>query len=874
MGERLLGVEEVRGSTPLSSTSFLRKKMEEKFNFLGFQDRWQKYWEKNGFYRGEDFSKKPKFYILVMFPYPSGSGLHVGHGRNFIPADVVARYKRMKGFNVLHPIGYDAFGLPAENYAIENDINPKISTENNITNFRRQLKSLGLSYDWTREFTTSDVEYYKWTEWFFEFLFKRGLAYQDRSFQWWCPHCKTVLANEQIIDGNCWRCGTPVVRKELKEWFFRITDYADKLLEGLDRIEWPDRIKSMQRNWIGKSEGAEIAFKVELPGGTTCEIPVFTTRIDTIFGVTFLAIAPEHPLLHELTTSDRKEEVGRYATEAFKKAEMDRLSQDREKTGTFLGTYAINPLTQERVPIFVGDYVVYSYGTGAVMGVPAHDERDFAFAKKHELPIKFVVKPVSATADTEKAFIDYGTLIDSKEFSGLTSEEAITKIVAYIEKQELGKGVVKYKMRDWLISRQRYWGAPIPIVHCPEHGAVPVPESELPVLLPDEVDFSPRDTGESPLANDKNFVNTKCPICGKPSKRETDTQDGFACSSWYFLRYADPHNNDAPFDRAEIDYWLPVDLYIGGAEHAVMHLLYSRFYTKVMRDAGLIGFDEPFKKLMNQGMILGADHQKMSKSRGNVVNPDDIIQEYGTDTLRAYMLFIGPLESDALWSTEGINGVFRFMKRVWNLFSENAKIASYISSAEEKDVDIMTDKMVQHITNQVENFKFNTMISSFMEWLNYLLKIREEHQTIGRTKAFREALEAFIKMISPATPFIAEELWHRFGHRDSIHVQSWPAPKNIYKEEVITIPIQINGKLRDRIEAPVDAGEDEIKELAMKASKISAMNLDFSKANFIFVKKNPLEKSEDYKGVRYASTNSFKKSEDYKGVRLLNIVIH
>lgn len=811
--------------------------MEKDYNPKDFEEKWYRFWEENKLFKAEDFSQKPKFYILVMFPYPSGSGLHVGHCRNYIPADTYARYKRMQGFNVLHPIGYDAFGLPAENYAIEHGVHPRESTYKNIENFRRQLKMLGLSYDWDREFATSDPEYYKWTEWFFELLFKRGLAYQDRSFQWWCPHCKTVLANEQIIDGKCWRCGTPVVKKELKEWFFKITEYADKLLEGLERIDWPERIKSMQRNWIGRSEGAEITFKGIGPDGTEYDLPVFTTRIDTIFGVTFLAIAPEHPLVLKLTRDDKAEEVKKYIEEALRKFETERLSTEKEKTGVFTGCFARNPFTNELVPIYVGDYVVYSYGTGAVMGVPAHDERDFQFAKKHNLPIKVVISKDGSEVDhLDEAYTEDGILINSNNFSGLTSSEARKELTKYAEENGFGKGVVRYKIRDWLISRQRYWGAPIPIIHCPEHGAVPVPEEDLPVLLPDEVDFSPRDTGESPLANDPEFVNTTCPICGKPSRRETDTQDGFACSSWYFLRYADPHNQNAPFDKEKVKYWLPVDLYIGGAEHAVMHLLYARFYTKVMFDADLIDFDEPFKKLLNQGMILGSDHQKMSKSRGNVVNPDDVIKEFGADTLRAYILFIGPIDTDAPWSTEGINGVNRFIKRVWNLFIQLEGVNSTKEKPIEKEIELMTDKMIVKITEQIERLKFNTMISSFMEWLNYLSKVSQEDPEVLETKAFKEAADIFLTMIAPATPFIAEELYHRLGGTGSIHTKDWPKPKGIYKEEFVTIIVQVNGKLRDKIEVERGSELEDVLDLVKKSDKITRLGIDFNKAKYVFVK--------------------------------------
>ncbi len=808
----------------------------KKYDFLAIQTKWQKYWEEHDFYRAEDFSDKPKYYILVMFPYPSGSGLHVGHCRNYIPADVIARYKRMKGFNVLHPIGYDAFGLPAENYAIQKGISPKIVTEKNINTFRKQLKMLGLSYDWHREINTSDPKYYKWTEWFFELLFKRGLAYESVSSEWWCPHCKTILANEQVIDGKCWRCGTPVVKKELKEWFFKITDYADQLLEDLNKIDWPERIKSMQRNWIGKSKGAEIDFKAFDPANNEYKIPVFTTRIDTIFGVTFLVLAPEHPLVDKLTTPDNKESVRNYVEQAKRKREIDRLSTEKEKTGVFTGSFAVNPLNGERVPIYVGDYVVYSYGTGAVMGVPAHDSRDFTFAKKHNIPIKQVISPNGEETELEEAYTEDGILINSGQFSGLNSKEAREKLTEYIEKNGIGRGVVRYHIRDWIISRQRYWGAPIPIIHCPEHGAVPVPEKDLPVLLPDEVDFSPRDTGESPLANDPDFVNTVCPICGKPSKRETDTQDGFACSSWYFLRYADPDNENAPFDRKKVDYWLPVDLYIGGAEHAVMHLLYSRFYTHVMYDAGLIGFKEPFKKLLNQGMILGPDHQKMSKSKGNVINPDDVIKQYGTDTLRAYILFIGPFDTDAAWSTEGINGVHRFINRFWNLFNIVIENKTPYRSEKEKEIAIVTDKWIQKITSQMESYKFNTMLSSFMEWLNYLNKLYSEDQKIVGAKAFREAVETFVLMIAPATPHVSEELWHMLGHKDSVHLSKWPEPKGIYKEEYTEIVIEVNGKVRDKVKVSKGISEDEVKDIAFNSAKVNKFLKGKEIAKVIFVK--------------------------------------
>ncbi len=808
----------------------------EKYDFLFIQKKWQKYWEEHNFYRAEDFSDKPKYYILVMFPYPSGSGLHVGHCRNYIPADVIARYKRMKGFNVLHPIGYDAFGLPAENYAIQKGIPPKIVTQNNIKTFRRQLRMLGLSYDWSREINTSDPEYYKWTEWFFELLYKRGLAHENVSSEWWCPHCKTILANEQVIDGKCWRCGTPVVKKELKEWFFKITSYADKLLDDLNNIDWPERIKSMQRNWIGKSKGAEVNFVAVDPSGNEHNVPVFTTRVDTIFGVTFLVLAPEHPLVKKVTTRENIEKVEKYLEDAQRKREIDRLSTEKEKTGIFTGSYAINPLNGEKVPIYIGDYVVYSYGTGAVMGVPAHDLRDFVFAKKHSIPIKQVISPAGKETELNEAYTEDGILVNSGKFSGLKSAEAREKIVSYMEEKGIGNSIVRYHIRDWIISRQRYWGAPIPIVHCPVHGAVPVPEEDLPVLLPDEVDFTPRDSGESPLANDPDFVNTTCPVCGKPSERETDTQDGFACSSWYFLRYADPHNDKEPFSRDKVNYWLPVDLYIGGAEHAVMHLLYSRFYTHVLYDAGLIGFKEPFKKLLNQGMILGPDHQKMSKSKGNVINPDDVIKKYGTDTLRAYVLFIGPFDTDAAWSTEGINGVHRFINRFWNLFANLADSNKVLSFDSEKEISVVTDKWIRKITKQMESFKFNTMLSSFMEWLNYLVKISNENKDIIYTKAFRNSVETFVQMIAPAVPHVSEELWHMLGHSESVHLSKWPEPKGIHKEDKTDIIIEVNGKLRDKVKVAKGLSEEEVKEIAFASSKVEKFVEGKDIGRIIFVK--------------------------------------
>ncbi len=625
--------------------------MSEVYDFKKLEEKWRTYWREIDLYRTGSDEAKPKYYILDFFPYPSGDGLSVGHCRNYVPTCVAARYKRKRGFNVLHPMGWDAFGLPAENYAINHGVHPRITTERHNRNYRRQMQLIECSYDWSREFSSTDPGYYRWTQWFFLLLFKRDLAYRDTGSQWWCPIDKTILANEQVINGRCWRCGSLVTRKDLEQWYFKITEYADRLLTDLDTIEWPESIKTMQRNWIGRSDGVEIAFEIESDGQAVeaRSISTFTTRPDTLFGVTFLALAPEHPLIEQVVAEAQKEVVGAYVERARRMTEIDRLAADKEKTGVFSGAYARHPLSGERIPIWVADYVLMGYGSGAVMGVPAHDSRDFAFAQKYGLEIVEVVSPDGQDYGVDRCYVEPGIMINSGEYSGQSSRKGGERLAADLAEAGLGQKQITYKMRDWLISRQRYWGAPIPIIHCPECGPVAVPDSELPVRLPDLDDFAPTDDGRSPLARVEEWVNTTCPECGRPAQRETDTMDGFACSSWYFLRFASPHYQEGPFEPTAMDYWLPVDTYVGGAEHAVMHLLYARFWTKVMFDAGLIPFDEPFCELRNQGVLHAADGQRMSKSKGNVVTPDEVVAEHGTDALRTYILFIGPFEGDVIW---------------------------------------------------------------------------------------------------------------------------------------------------------------------------------------------------------------------------------
>jgi leucyl-tRNA synthetase len=777
----------------------------------------------------------------------------------------MARFMRMRGYNVLHPMGWDAFGLPAENYSIKMKVHPSVTTKNNTDNYRRQMRLVECSYDWDREINSTDPSYYKWTQWFFLLLFKRGLAYQAVGSQWWCPNCKTILANEQVENGRCWRCDSEVTKKDLKQWYFKITDYADRLLADLDTIDWPEPIKLMQSNWIGKSEGAEVIFTVKHTHSPTFplshsagnetgregewgtekgkenrehRIPVFTTRVDTLFGVTFLVLAPEHPLATHLTTEEHKAEVGAYVEKSKRMTEIDRMATEKEKTGVFTGAYATHPISGEKIPIWIADYVLMGYGTGAVMGVPGHDTRDFTFAKKFGLPIIEVISPDGKEHGAEECFADYGIMINSAGYSGLTSEEGIKKLCAELESKGLGKKQVTYKIRDWLISRQRYWGAPIPIVHCEKDGAVAVPDEQLPALLPELENFEPTGDGRSPLAKVESWVNTTCPKCGGPAKRETDTMDGFACSSWYFLRFASPHENDRPFDPEQMNYWLPVDLYVGGAEHAVMHLLYARFWTKVMYDAGLVRFVEPFQTLRNQGMLLSYDNQKMSKSRGNVITPDAVAEAHGVDAMRAYVLFLGPFEAESKWEENGIKGVTRFLSRIWNLAVDtlsptlplplSEKVSGREGEREKKQVDDKTfrrcmHKTIKRVTYDIEHFEFNTCVAALMEYVNFLYECRREDNSIAVSRElWREGIEALARLCSPITPFIAEEIWQGIlGHQQSVHLMPWLSyDEKQLAEDTVTIVVQVNGRLRDQITLPVYVDGEAMKQAALSSAPV------------------------------------------------------
>ena len=791
------------------------------YDFHSIEPKWQDLWEAGKAYRTEENSVKPKLYCLDYFPYPSGDGLHVGHCRNYIPTDVISRFYRMKGFNVLHPMGWDAFGLPAENEAIRLKKNPREITIKNTTNFKRQLKLLGTSYDWEREINSSDPEYYRWTQWFFLLLYKRSLAYEKESEQWWCPSCKTVLANEQAKDGKCWRCGTPVEKKKLKQWFFRITDYADRLADDLDTVDWPERIKIMQRNWIGKSVGAEVVFDiVSASDGSKHPVTVFTTRLDTIMGATFLVLAPEHPLIHEIVASTQHAEIDTYVAASKTKTEIDRMTTDREKTGVFTGAYAVNPFSGEKVPVWIADYVLMGYGTGAIMAVPAHDSRDFAFATRYGIPIRQVIGWPDVAyegAAWNDAYSEHGALVNSGRFDGLTTEDAFAAMVAEGEARGFARAQTNYHMRDWLISRQRYWGAPIPMIHCPKCGTVPVPEDQLPVLLPDVQAYEPSGTGESPLADIKEWVETTCPVCGGPARRETDTMDGFACSSWYELRYTSPHNDKAAFDRATVDYWLPVDLYVGGAEHAVMHLLYSRFWTKVMYDEGLVGFTEPFARLMNQGMLLSYDGQKMSKSKHNVITPDEVVEQYGADTLRLYELFMAPFEQEVAWSKEGISGAHRFIKRLWELAQRTIEASrGDLADASVPKLELQINKLTKKITEDIEKFKFNTAVAAFMEYFNFLSETVRNDETMLSTVEWQTAMRQLLVVLAPFAPHMTEELWQEYGCEESIHRQSWPAwDESKLVQNEVEVAVQVNGKVRGSMLVSSDSTDEELGSLAL-----------------------------------------------------------
>ncbi len=900
--------------------------MADRYDPREIEPKWQKKWEEDKLYKAVIDYSRPKFYFLTMLPYTSGD-LHCGHWYAMAPSDAAARYRRMQGYNVMFPIGFDAFGLPAENAAIKHGIHPKKWTYDNIERMRRQLCSMGAMWDWDREAITSDPEYYKWTQWFFLQFYKAGLAYKQYAPVDFCPTCNTTLAREQVWgeDRHCERCGTPVIKKELDQWLFRITRYAEELLEDLDKIDWPEPVKTMQRNWIGRSEGAEVVFKSE----DGDDILIFTTRPDTLWGATFMVLAPEHPLVPKLTHEAYREDVEAYRYEAARKSEIERAAVDKEKTGVFIGSYAINPVNNERIPIWIADYVMMTYGTGAIMAVPAHDERDFAFALKYGLPIIPVIAPpedvarsrvaagsmkdgfaqaltqagiafqrekgdllVTLTGEQVNRYIalakahirpgrwtevvgvrwafifedevinfgslaeeaailkrckaldpsvgdartvmemltrvdfyqdllyhdQYSTMINSGPFSGTPGDVAKQKVTKWLEEQGIGRFKVNYRLHDWLISRQRYWGAPIPIIYCDKCGMVPVPEEHLPVLLPEDVDFRP--TGESPLKFHEEFRSTTCPQCGGEAERETDTMDTFMCSSWYQYRYLSPHYDEGPFDPEEGEYWLPVDQYTGGVEHATMHLIYTRFFTKVMRDLGLVDFDEPMLRLFNQGTILGEDGEKMSKSRGNVVNPDDLVQRYGADTLRTYLMFIGPWELGGPWNSQGIDGVWRFLNRVWNLISEEPGPPPEGEPDPEavRRLRRMTHQTIRKVTEDFEGFQFNTAIAALMALNNELM--RAKGTPLYRTEAWNEAVESLLLMLAPMAPHITEELWARLSKPYSIHQQRWPTwDEEIAREETFTLVVQVNGKVRDRIEVPVDISEEEAKAAALASEK-------------------------------------------------------
>ncbi|HHY03941.1 MAG TPA: leucine--tRNA ligase [Thermoanaerobacterales bacterium] len=792
-----------------------------KYDFKMIEQKWQKKWETEKLYKVTEDSSKPKYYCLEMFPYPSGK-LHMGHVRNYSIGDVVARYKKMAGYNVLHPMGWDAFGLPAENAAILHKLHPSKWTRENISNMRDQLKQLGLSYDWDREITTCEPDYYKWTQWFFLKLYERGLAYRKRSMVNWCPSCATVLANEQVKEGRCDRCSAEIEKKELEQWFFKITNYADRLLQDLKKLPgWPEKVKLMQENWIGRSEGVELSFTAEK---TKDEIAVFTTRPDTIYGVSYLVLAPEHPLVEKLSKGTRQEQ----AVKDFKKKmqklnEITRTSTETEKEGLFIGAYAINPINKERIPIWTANYVLMDYGSGAVMGVPAHDQRDFEFAKKYGLDIKVVISPKDRSINSQnmtQAYEDNGFLINSDKFNGLDNEKAIKVIGDYMEKAKIGNVKVNYKLRDWLISRQRYWGAPIPIIYCEKCGIVPIPEEDLPVMLPSDIEFNPK--GTSPLLYCDEFLKTKCPNCGGPAKRETDTMDTFMCSSWYFYRYTDPKNTKQPFSEDKVNYWMPVDQYIGGVEHAILHLMYSRFFNKVLKDAGLVKTDEPFKNLLTQGMVL-KDGLKMSKSVGNVVSPEEIIEKYGADTARVFILFAAPPDKDLEWSDKGVEGAYRFLQRVWRLVEQldDKRSDNNGKPCEEVDREVrrVTHKTIKKVTEDIEErFNFNTAISAIMEMVNVLYaSIDKNISKVVKT----EALENLLILLSPFAPHITEELWERIGKTQSIHLMPWPEyDEEVLIEDEIEIVIQVNGKVRSRINVQRNIGKQDMEQMALSDDKV------------------------------------------------------
>jgi leucyl-tRNA synthetase len=797
----------------------------KKYPFDKIEPKWQRHWLEQKTFRATENPAKKKLYVLDMFPYPSGAGLHVGHPEGYTATDIFCRFQRMRGHNVLHPMGWDAFGLPAEQYAIETGTHPAKTTAKNIETFRRQIQMLGFSYDWEREIETTDPNYYKWTQWIFLQLYKKGLAYEAEVPVWWCDGCKAVLANEEIrADGSCERAGhADVYRRPLRQWILKITAYAERLLNDLELVDWPESIKEMQRNWIGKSEGANVDFKIQ---DSEDRITVFTTRPDTLFGATYMVLAPEHPLVDKVTTPEQRRAVEKYRDDAAKKSELERTALEKEKTGVFTGGYAINPVNDKKIPIWIADYVLMGYGTGAIMAVPAHDDRDFEFAKKFGLPIIEVVRRSewysrqsvgdvaieNRSYEAKEAFTGDGININSGIITGLPTPEAKKKITAWLEERGLGKFAVNYKLRDWLFSRQRYWGEPIPIVHCENCGTVAVPEEQLPLMLPEMRDYTPTGSAEPPLAKAEDWVNTKCPNCSAPAKRETNTMPQWAGSCWYYLRYLDPKNSENFCAQDKEKYWMPVDLYVGGAEHAVLHLLYARFWHKVLYDLGHVSTPEPFMKLVNQGMILGEDGQKMSKSRGNVINPDDVVREFGADTFRMYEMFMGPLEAVKPWSTQGLEGVYRFLGRVWRLFCNED--GNLVVDDTEPDAKLVRSlhQTIKKVTEDTEKLAFNTAISAMMIFVN---------DVTAQDARPRKLLEPFVLILSPYAPHLAEELWEKLGHKQSLAYESWPKyDEALLKQETVTVILQVNGKLRDRIDVPADISKEELEKRALENARV------------------------------------------------------
>ncbi|MHC0038931.1 leucine--tRNA ligase [Pseudoneobacillus sp. C159] len=773
------------------------------FNHQEIEKKWQKYWEENKTFKTTEESGKPKFYALDMFPYPSGAGLHVGHPEGYTATDILSRMKRMQGYNVLHPMGWDAFGLPAEQYAIDTGNDPAEFTALNIATFKRQIKALGFSYDWDREINTTDPGYYKWTQWIFLQLYKKGLAYIDEVAVNWCPALGTVLANEEVIDGKSERGGHPVERRPMKQWILKITAYAERLIEDLEELDWPESLKEMQRNWIGRSEGAEVTFQID---GHDESFTVFTTRPDTLFGATYAVLAPEHPFVGKITTSDQQAVVNAYLEQIKSKSDLERTDLAKDKTGVFTGAYAINPVNGEKMPIWIADYVLMSYGTGAIMAVPAHDERDYEFAKKFELPIKAVV----AGGNIEKeAYTGDGEHINSDFLNGLNKEDGISSMITWLEEKGIGTKKITYRLRDWLFSRQRYWGEPIPIIHWEDGTMTAVPDEELPLVLPVTKEIKPSGTGESPLANIEDWLNVEDPSTGKKGRRETNTMPQWAGSSWYFLRYIDPHNEERLADPDKLKEWLPVDIYIGGAEHAVLHLLYARFWHKVLYDLGAVPTKEPFQKLFNQGMILGEGNEKMSKSKGNVVNPDDIIDSHGADTLRLYEMFMGPLEASIAWSTTGLDGSRRFLDRVWRLFvEENGGLNPKIQDGEEaSSLEKVYHQTVKKVTEDYEGIRFNTAISQLMVFIN------ESYKATVLPKPF---MEGFVKLLAPIAPHISEELWGKLGHTSTITYEAWPTydEAKLFDDEVEVV-VQVNGKVKTKLMVPTTASKEALEQIAL-----------------------------------------------------------